>query len=90
MPRQHQQFNSITDLPETRVSGTVIKWMPEKGFGFILGPDGVEYFFHRTALRNPAILNELHPAGSGSKGTPVTFQLSSTEKGPRAEDVDLA
>ncbi len=31
-------------------TGTVKKLVRERGFGFILGSDGVETFFHRSAL----------------------------------------
>ena len=30
--------------------GVVDRVMPEGGFGFVIGPNGEEYFFHRSAL----------------------------------------
>lgn len=86
MARQQQQQPYSSG---TRIAGTVIKWMPEKGFGFILGDDGKEYFFHRTAFLNSTSLDQIQ-GGTGQHGTPVTFTLSQGPKGPRAEDVDLA
>lgn len=69
------------------MQGTIIKLMPEKGFGFIRGENKVEYFFHRSALKN-VHLEELHT------GQEVTFEdvegtidNSGRSKGPRAEDV---
>jgi len=52
----------------------------EKGFGFIVGADGKEYFFHRSALKNTQ-LEELQ------KGQEVEFEDSESSKGLRAEDV---
>jgi CspA family cold shock protein len=59
--------------------GTVKKLVRDKGFGFIRGTDGNEYFFHRSAV-------------SGSfdtlrEGDEVTFDVGSGPKGPRAESV---
>ena len=31
-------------------TGTIKKLVRERGFGFIQGQDGVEFFFHRSAL----------------------------------------
>ncbi len=33
------------------MQGTVDRVVPEEGFGFIIGPNGEEYFFHRSALK---------------------------------------
>jgi cold shock CspA family protein len=33
------------------MQGTVDRVVPEEGFGFIIGPNGEEYFFHRSALQ---------------------------------------
>ena len=60
--------------------GTIKKLTPEKGFGFIKGDNGVEYFFHSSALRN-ARFNGL------VVGQEVTFEDAEGTKGPRAEDV---
>lgn len=58
-----------------------VKWYSrEKGFGFIVGPDGQEVFFHRSGIA----------AGQGegfADGAPVTFTLEETEKGPQAVGV---
>ena len=31
------------------ITGTITRMMTDKGFGFIAGPDGTEYFFHQSA-----------------------------------------
>lgn len=66
----------------TRLSGSIIKWIPEKGFGFIQGQDGHEYFFHRSAVRQGLATLQ--------GGQAVTFVSATSPKGPRAEDVELA
>jgi len=40
--------------------GTVDRVVPEDGFGFIIGPNGEAYFFHRSALRG-AEREEMRP-----------------------------
>lgn len=47
--------------------GTVDRIVPDAGFGFIVGPNGEEYFFHRSALTGPEF-EELAP------GVPVLFE----------------
>jgi CspA family cold shock protein len=63
-----------------------VKWFDnKKGFGFIAQTGGGDVFVHHTSI-----------AGAGFKtlneGDPVTFELTPTAKGPKAENVqrDLA
>jgi cold shock CspA family protein len=49
------------------MQGTVDRVAADEGFGFIIGPNGEEYFFHRTALKG-ADWDELGP------GVVVTFR----------------
>jgi cold shock protein len=69
-----------SDSP-TRYSGTIVRLVPDRGFGFLKGPDGVDHFFHRSAAQ---AFDALSP------GTAVTFVAGQGEKGPRAEAVELA
>ena len=62
------------------MTGTIKTINMEKGFGFIIGEDGKEYFFHRSGLKN-AQLSDLE------RGTEVTFEDAEGAKGPRAEDI---
>lgn len=79
MPKQSYR---PTDVDEpARQTGTIIKWMPDKGFGFIQGADGKEYFFHRSAVRGDVNALQIQDA--------VTFVQQASPKGPRAEDVDV-
>ena len=68
-----------------RISDLVI----DRGFGFISGEDGREFFFHRSALQ-AVEFEEL------AIGTPVVFQVSDDEPGdepgehPRAVSIRLS
>lgn len=62
------------------MNGTIKKVSTEKGFGFIKGENGIEYFFHSSAVKNKNF-TELR------EGDEVTFEDSEGAKGPRAEDV---
>lgn len=62
------------------MNGKVSRIIADKGFGFIKGEDGKDYFAHRTAFKNInfAEVNE---------GDKVEFEPSEGAKGPRAEDI---
>ena len=62
------------------INGTVKRLVREKGFGFLLGQDGKEYFFHQSACA--AV-----PFDSMREGQSVTFEAGTGPKGPRAENV---
>lgn len=65
------------------MKGSVKRLVADKGFGFILADDGKEYFFHHSGVMDGRF-NELQ------EGQKVTFDPSSSNKGPRAEDVQIA
>ena len=52
----------------------------DKGYAFILGTDGLEYFMHRSALRNVKI-------DDVEEGDEVEFTEGEGPKGLRAENV---
>ncbi len=59
------------------IKGVVSAVVEDKGYGFIQGEDGQEYFFHASALTNHAF--------SGSVlGADVVFRPISTVRGVRA------
>ncbi len=58
----------------------VIKKKTDKGFGFILGNDKKEYFFHRSQLKN-AKFDELQ------ENLKVEFEDAITDRGPNAEQI---
>ena len=61
-------------------TGTVKRVISERGFGFIVGEDGKEYFFHRSAVYGEG-LEDLR------EGDSVEFNVGEGPKGPRAENV---
>lgn len=68
--------------------GYVYKYNPYQKFGFLKGTDGVEYFFHRSAVSDDDLLNRLKDFTSG-KQIPVTFEVAQGPKGPIAIGVAL-
>lgn len=56
----------------------------DRGFGFIGGEDGKEYFFHRNELAESLDFDRL------VGGETVSFDVESSPKGPRAVKVTTA
>jgi len=63
------------------MKGTVKFFNRKKGFGFIAGEDGKEYFVHFTGLKQGVNINE---------NDSVIFDVVEGERGPKAENVELA
>jgi CspA family cold shock protein len=61
--------------------GTIKKTVPDRGFGFIAAEDGVEYFFHRSALDRAIDFDSLQG------GERVEFDIEASQRGPRAARV---
>ena len=64
------------------VTGTIKRLVTEKGFGFVVGPDGNEYFFHQSAC-TVTRFDEMR------EGQTVSFDVGRGPKGPRAENVSV-
>ena len=60
------------------MNGTVKFVNVGKGFGFIAGEDGKEYFVHKTGLAEGVQLNE---------NDAVTFDVEEGDRGPKAVNV---
>ncbi len=60
------------------MKGTVKFFNEQKGFGFIAGEDGTEYFVHQSGLAEGTRLNE---------GDAVTFDVEEGDRGPKAVNV---
>lgn len=60
------------------MEGTIKKLM--EGFGFVRGDDGIERFFHRSAVKNESFPNLV-------EGQAVEFEHEKGPKGPRAVNV---
>ncbi len=65
-----------------KMVGKVKRFSDEKGFGFILGEDGKDYFVHWKELNMPG-------RKTVTANTKVEFDPVETEKGWRAEHVDI-
>ncbi|RJQ16891.1 cold shock domain-containing protein [Candidatus Woesearchaeota archaeon] len=62
------------------MEGTVKWFNSKKGFGFVKGEDGEEYFVHHTALPKGLFLRD---------NDPVTFDAVETERGKQAQNVKV-
>ena len=61
-----------------KMKGTV-KWFNErKGYGFIEGEDGNDYFAHHSAIQGGAYLND---------GDAVSFDPAEGDRGKKAEKI---
>lgn len=79
-PTTEEKLETTVVLGPGPHEGTVKWYDGEKGYGFIIHSGGVEIFFHRTGIapgERPYFPD----------GTPVTFLIEQTEKGPQAVDV---
>jgi cold shock protein len=64
------------------MTGTIKKITRDRGFGFITGDEGQDYFFHQSELQGGLTFAQL------KEGQPVVFEARQTEKGPRAAGVN--
>jgi CspA family cold shock protein len=69
------------DKEKKKMNQGTVKWFNDsKGFGFISGEDGTDYFVHHTSIQ-----------GSGFKslaeGDKVSFDIEKGPKGPKAINV---
>ena len=65
-------------------TGTVKKVISDRGFGFITGEDGKEYFFHKDGLTISLDFERL------TGGESVSFEVQTGPKGDRAVRVEAA
>ncbi|SHI56863.1 cold-shock DNA-binding protein family [Dethiosulfatibacter aminovorans DSM 17477] len=65
------------------MSGTVKWFNAEKGFGFITGDDGVDVFAHFSQI-------QVDGYKSLEEGQEVTFDVVQGQKGPQAENIQIA
>lgn len=80
VPRTGAGVGLSRNLGEQMAEGTIKKIVADRGFGFISGEDGKEYFFHRSAVANFDALRG---------GERVSFETEPSPKGPRAGRVRL-
>ncbi len=65
-------------------NGTIKRVISDRGFGFIGGEDGKEYFFHRNELASSLDFDRL------VGGENVSFDVEQSPKGARAVKVQAA
>ncbi len=65
------------------MTGTVKWFNAEKGFGFITGEDGNDVFVHFSQIN-------IDGFKTLEEGQNVTFDVVDGEKGPQAENVEIA
>ncbi len=64
---------------EERVKGTVKFFNPNKGFGFITGDDGKDYYIHESGLKEGVTIKTEDR---------VSFKIVQGYKNPKAEEVE--
>jgi CspA family cold shock protein len=62
------------------MTGTIRTLRVDKGFGFIKGETGQEYFFHQSAIYGEGIADL-------REGDGVEFEVADSPRGPRAANV---
>ena len=65
-------------------NGSIKKVVADRGFGFITGEDGKDYFFHRDGLASSLDFDRL------VGGEKVQFEIEPSPKGDRAKNVQPA
>ncbi|WP_073047200.1 cold-shock protein [Dethiosulfatibacter aminovorans] len=65
------------------MNGTVKWFNSEKGFGFITGDDGVDVFAHFSQI-------QVDGYKTLEEGQSVTFDVVQGQKGPQAENIQIA
>lgn len=63
--------------------GTIKSYLDDKGYGFIVGDDGRDYFFHASAFKNDGDRAEI------CDGLSVVFDGVPTPKGYRAKTIEF-
>lgn len=63
------------------MAGEIRTVKPDRGFFFVRGVDGVEYFAHKSSLQNRVRIGQIQ------EGDHCTFLPTASSKGPRAESV---
>lgn len=74
-----QETEAKPEEGEKRIGGTVKFFNPNKGFGFIRGDDGEEYYVHKSALKEDVTIEA---------NNRVSFKPVKGDRGLKAEEVE--
>ena len=74
---------TIINLKQTIMEGTVKWFNSTKGYGFITGEDGTDYFAHFGEI-------QMEGFKKLEENQTVTFEVGEGEKGPVAKDIKTA
>ena len=80
------QSQPLTVPPQSE--GYIFHYRPDRGFGFIRGQDGTQYFFHQNAVVDDELKDKIVDQHLGRQ-TPVVFETTQGKKGPIAVGVSL-
>ena len=69
------------------MNGTIKKLVSDKQFGFIVGSDGKEYFFHKQDLVDQNSFRDMEVDMDEGLFIAVSFESVPSTKGPRAAKV---
>lgn len=68
--------------------GHIYSYIPDRGFGFLRGVDGEKYFFHRSAISDDDLIDQIRYLSTG-KQIPVVFEMADGPKGPLAIGITM-
>jgi cold shock CspA family protein len=86
-PTPHAKRAPKEAPPTEPARGTVLRFYPDRGFGFIRCTEGLaddvghDFFFHYSGLAGGLVMEELEP------GETVSFLATHVAKGRRAEQI---
>jgi len=84
--RTEQEVCGLALSPgEGEMNGKIVRLMSDKGYGFIKGDDGKEYFFHRADFQED--FESLCMDVERGQKVDVVFESVPSPKGPRAGEV---
>lgn len=85
---ERTQTESKPQSPLSQPQGYLLRYLPDRRYGFLKGEDGTSYFFHRTAVTDKDTLDKLESQRL-DRQIPLVFEAAQSEKGPLAVQVSL-
>ncbi len=79
-----------SEIIQNEPQGYIYTYKSDRNYGFLRGKDGKDYFFHRSAISDDDLLNQVRDLNLASgKQIPVIFEVAQGPKGPVAISVAL-